>query len=72
MAFPWWILVYAVGADSVVCGQWNKYPATAHFVYCLSVLGTRKSEGRVGISGTEVGFLPGNDRQEIVEEKSPC
>lgn len=61
-----------MGADSVVCGQWNKYPAGAHLVHCLSDLGNRKSDGWVGISETEVGFLPENDRQEIFEEKPQC
>lgn len=59
MAIPWWITGCAVGADDEMDGQWNKYPAWAHFVRCLSDLGTRKSDGRVGISETDLGFLPG-------------
>lgn len=71
VAVPWWITVYVVGADAETCGQWNEYPAEAHFVSCLSALGTRKSDGRVGISETELGFLPGNDQRGIGEEKLP-
>lgn len=50
-------------------GQWNKYPGKAHFVRCLSDLGSRKSNGRDSISETGLGFLPGNDRRGKVAEK---
>lgn len=50
-------------------GQWNRYPAKAHFVRCLSDLGTRKSSGRDSISETELEFVPGNDRRRKIAEE---
>lgn len=47
--------------------QWNEYPAEAHLVGCLSDLGGRKSERRDSVSETDLGWLPGNDGQEIGE-----
>lgn len=47
-----------------VVGQWNEYPAKAHFVRGLPDLGLRKSDGRDSISEI-LGCLPGNDRQKV-------